>query len=185
VVSSDISNKHNVMVWDNSGSASYSYGGELNKTYYMRVKARHGYMLNLPEEVYKDTTTTSYSGEADKDWLWEPYSPHYTGWSEWSDGISIIELLSINYNLIRNPGSEYAEINYNLKKDGNVKIRIFNIMGELVKTVLDDYISVAGTTKQEKWYGKNDGGKVVASGLYYVNIQAAGTEETKKIVVVK
>ena len=71
--------------------------------------------------------------------MWNPKSPHYTEWTNWSDGIKIVELLTINNNLIRSPasGGDAVEIGYSLIRDGRVVIRIFNILGQLVRTVID------------------------------------------------
>ena len=181
VVYKDISNKLTRTVWGPAGNASYIHTGTPNKTYKIRVKARHGYDQSIPTETYKPDDYGGVPGA-----LWHPDSPHYTRWTNWSDGIKIIELLTINNNLIRNPGAggDAVEIGYSLLKDGQVIIRIFNVLGELVRTVIDKYV-IKGEEKVEKWYGVTDNNKIVASGVYYINIQAAGSEDTQKVVVVK
>jgi len=185
VISTEISKRFTETVWDSDGSARYEYKGSIDNTYYIRVKARHGYTMNRPTSTY-----VTSEGSDSVAWLWDHRSLHYTsaglndGWTAWSDGIKIVELLSVNNNLLRTPGSEYAEISYALVDDGDVRIRIFNILGELVKTVLDEYIEV-GSEEIARWYGVTDDGDPVASGVYYVNIQACGEQDTEKIVVVK
>lgn len=95
-------------------------------------------------------------------------------------------MLRINNNVIRDPGieSDAVEIIYKLIKSGDVKIRVFNILGELVKVILDQHVE-PGNEEVEKWLGTNDDNEIVASGVYYINIQADGNEDTKKAVVIK
>ncbi len=171
-------------IWESDDSAEYRYDkGQLYHTYYVRVKARHGYAQSIPTSTYRPDI---YGTPGDPDGLWNPESPHYTGWTDWSDGIQILKLLTINNNLMRRPGdkSDAVEIGYDIIKDSRVKLRIFNIMGELVKTVFDEYV-INGNEEPVKWCGKTDNSDIVASGIYYVNIQAAGEEDTEKVVVVR
>jgi hypothetical protein len=168
-------------IWESDDTAEYEYEGKLYHTYYVRVNARHGYTQSIPTSTYKPD---DYGGDPAA--LWHPDSPHYTGWTNWSDGIQILKLLTVNNNLMRRPGDENdaVEIGYAITKDSQVKIRIFNILGELVKVVFDERV-IKGDEQPVKWYGKTDAGDIVASGVYYVNIQASGSEGTDKVVVVK
>ncbi|MFH1416332.1 MAG: FG-GAP-like repeat-containing protein [Elusimicrobiota bacterium] len=183
VVDKEISENMTEKVWQSDGSATYEIEGNIDSTYYARVKARHGYEQAIPISIYKPGT---YGTADDPDGLWVSGSPHYTAWTEWSAGIKIVELLKINNNIIRNPGSENdaVEIWYALEKDANVKIRIFNILGELVKVVFDQYVTM-GSESIQRWYGYTDGGDVVASGVYFVNVQSGSKEDTQKVIVVK
>lgn len=183
VVSKELSEKLVKTVWKTDGSAEYEHTGSVNNTYYARVKARHGYDQSIPTDIYRpDLHGTS----GDPDGLWVYTSPHYTSWTEWSNGIMVVELLTVNNNVIRDPGTggDAVEIFYSITKDSKVTIRIFNILGELVKVILDDDIEV-GNASIEKWYGLTDSGDAVSSGVYYINIIAGGKEDTKKVMVVK
>jgi hypothetical protein len=195
VVDTEISDQLKDIIWDTDGVATYEYSGQLYKTYYARIKARHGYSQSIPTGTYKPYGDGSrqypligdgYGDASDPDGLWVSGSPHYTAWSSWSDGIKIAKLLNVDNNIMRQPGSvaDAVDIGYMLTKDGNVTIRIFNALGELVKTILDEYI-VLGSEQTQKWFGKTEGGENVASGMYYVNVQASGSEDTQKVIVVK
>jgi flagellar hook assembly protein FlgD len=70
-----------------------------------------------------------------------------------------------------------------LPDPGNVNIAVYNILGQKVKTLADEY-QEAGY-KQVNWDGKDDGGREVASGIYFYKIKTIGFEKTKKMVLLK
>ena len=64
-----------------------------------------------------------------------------------------------------NPFTAFTTIEYDVPSDQNVVIRIFNIRGQIVKTLVDEdkspgYYSVI-------WDGTNDNGDEVSSGVYF------------------
>ena len=64
-----------------------------------------------------------------------------------------------------NPFTAFTTIEYDVPSDQNVVIRIFNIRGQIVKTLVDEdkspgYYSVV-------WDGTNDNGDEVSSGVYF------------------
>jgi hypothetical protein len=171
-------------VWDTDGNAKFTFTGDFFKTYSVRIKPRHGYDQSVPTTTYRPDL---YGTPTDPDGLFNPNSPHYVlDWSEWSDGIQIVKLLLLDKNVIRKPGdeSDALQIKYKTVIPGNVKIRIFDILGELVQTILDEDVN-PGEEKIEKWLGTNDDGEIVGTGVYYVNIQASGKEDTQKTIVIK
>gem|GEM_PF-4261208 len=172
-------------VW-RDGRAEYSFTGEYNKTYRLRCKARHGYGISLPTSTYLEGKP---DGMSEDEWRWNPDSLHYTsegpneGWSEWSDPVTPVELTSTRNNFITVPGEQETEVAVFAKSSGNAKIRVFDIMGGHVVTLLDEKIPAGN--KVVGWDATDKNGSVVASGVYYINIQFAGEENTEKVVVVK
>lgn len=67
----------------------------------------------------------------------------------------------------------------------NVKIKIFNVAGDLVREISDT--GTAGFYNYFHWDGRNDSGSDVASGVYYAVVDAPGApdKEPVKMVVVK
>ena len=64
-----------------------------------------------------------------------------------------------------NPFTAFTTIEYDVPSDQNVVIRIFNIRGQIVKTLVDEdkspgYYSIV-------WDGTNDNGDEVSSGVYF------------------
>jgi flagellar hook assembly protein FlgD len=66
---------------------------------------------------------------------------------------------------------------------GGVSIRIYALNGRPVKTLVDEGKSIG--TYTATWDGRNEEGKIVASGIYLVRVVATGVKTTQKIAVVK
>jgi hypothetical protein len=88
--------------------------------------------------------------------------------------------LSHNYP---NPFNPETQISYSLPKDCRVKLTIFNLLGQKVKTLVDEF-QTAGA-KAILWDGKDDKGQECASGIYFYHLQAGEFSQAKKMVIVK
>jgi hypothetical protein len=82
-----------------------------------------------------------------------------------------------------NPMVGGATIKYALPRDVPVSLKVYNVSGQLVKTL------VSGTEKagykQVSWDGKSNGGHKVGAGVYFYRFQAGDFTATKKLVVVR
>ena len=87
-----------------------------------------------------------------------------------------------------NPFNPDTWIPYQLSEDANVTIKIYNVAGQLVRTLNLGYIPVGYYMEKEKtayWNGRNDVGERTASGLYFYTIKAGKFTATKKMVILK
>ncbi len=64
-----------------------------------------------------------------------------------------------------NPFNPETTINFTINDPGQYRFQIFNIKGEKVSTILDSYLT--NGDHSIKWFGKNDKGKHVSSGIYF------------------
>ncbi len=94
------------------------------------------------------------------------------------------------YQNYPNPFNPSTTIRYDLPKDAHVTIRIYDALGEEVKTVRDD-VEGAGY-RSVVWNSVNNEGNSIASGVYFYRIEATpvsgkGTPfaEVKKMMVMK
>jgi hypothetical protein len=87
------------------------------------------------------------------------------------------------YQNYPNPFNPGTRIEYTLKKRGHVTLLIYNILGEKVKTLLDQ-TQPAGFY-QINWDGKNDNGKPVSSGLYLYKLEVNEFSEAKRMLLLK
>jgi Tol biopolymer transport system component len=87
------------------------------------------------------------------------------------------------YNNFPNPFNPTTIITYQLPKDSNVILRIFNINGKLVKILVKEK-QKAGFYKIQ-WNGKNEKDNSVASGIYLYQIKAGDYIKIKKCLLLK
>ncbi len=82
-----------------------------------------------------------------------------------------------------NPFNPQTQIAYTLPEDSYVKLTIYNVLGQKVKLMVNEY-QTAGT-KNVVWDGRNENGEKVTSGIYFYKLQAGNFVQTKKMSVVK
>jgi hypothetical protein len=82
-----------------------------------------------------------------------------------------------------NPFNPTTEISYSLKKSGPVSIRIFNVKGQVVKTLVNEDQSAG--THSVTWKGSDNSGKDVSSGVYFYRMTAKDYKSTKKMMLMK
>jgi hypothetical protein len=83
-----------------------------------------------------------------------------------------------------NPFNPATEIAFTVPNGGaNVSLRIYNISGHLVKTLVDGH--EPGGTRTVTWHGKDDRGLPVASGTYFYRLSAPSFSEMRKMVLLK
>ncbi len=93
-------------------------------------------------------------------------------------------LLSQNYPNPFNPETRVEYAVPGSQKDGvPVLLEIYNVLGQLVRTLVDQPQS--GGKHEVVWDGKDDGGKDVASGIYFYRLKAGETVETKRMVLIR
>ena len=82
-----------------------------------------------------------------------------------------------------NPFNPITSLRYDLPEDGLVNITIYDMMGRIVKTLVNS--SQTAGYKSIKWNATNDRNESVSAGLYLYTIQAGELRQTKKMVVLK
>jgi hypothetical protein len=82
-----------------------------------------------------------------------------------------------------NPFNPETRIIYSLPKDCKVKLDIYNILGQKVKTLVDR-LEAAGH-KSVTWDGTNEQGDRVASGVFFYRLEAGEFTATKKMVIIR
>jgi hypothetical protein len=98
------------------------------------------------------------------------------------DKIEIPNKMNIGQNY-PNPFNPTTTIEYQLPQRGNVEIKIYNSIGEIIKTLITGekeagYYSVV-------WDGKNDAGNLVTSGVYFYQIKSGSFVQAKKMLLLK
>ena len=87
------------------------------------------------------------------------------------------------YNAYPNPFNPVTSLNYDLLKNSVVKITVHDMMGRVVKTLVND--SQTAGFKSVQWNATNHKNEPVSAGLYLYTIQAGEFRQTKKMVLLK
>ncbi len=87
------------------------------------------------------------------------------------------------YQNYPNPFNPTTKIKYSLKKDVRAVLKIYNILGNEIRTLVNEF-EEAGV-KTVEWDGTNNIGMKVPSGIYIYNIKAGNFRKTRKMVLIK
>jgi hypothetical protein len=88
--------------------------------------------------------------------------------------------LSQNYP---NPFNPVTNVEFSVSRTAHVKLDIFNIVGQKVRTLVDEEME-AGKYVVD-WDGKDENGHWVSSGIYFYRMQANDFSDMKKMLLVK
>ncbi|MBS1494150.1 MAG: S8 family peptidase [Bacteroidetes bacterium] len=89
----------------------------------------------------------------------------------------------ISYSLSQNfpnPFNPSTQISYSLAKEGFVTIKLYNILGKEIATLVNNH-RTAGTYEVEL----NTDNLKLSSGIYYYTIESNGFSDTKKMILLK
>jgi len=153
-------------VYDNLSDMD-SWYSELDSTAIIKLKFSTASLSDPPLNYVRDyifETNGRYAVNRTKDYL------HVSG--------NQIPLTNKLYNNYPNPFNPSTDIKYEINKNVMVKLVIYNILGQEVKTLVNE-LKKAGSYKV-KFDGSN-----LASGVYFYRLEAGDFVEAKKMVLVK
>ncbi|MEA2096796.1 MAG: right-handed parallel beta-helix repeat-containing protein [Candidatus Cloacimonadota bacterium] len=143
----------------------FSYGSRGVNTNYKE------YLVYEPETGYRETTKIDLKDKQ------ECYYVSFRG--DQSDNLPV-KLSTSNYP---NPFNPTTTIAYSLPDDGMVEIGIYNIKGQLVKTLVKGE-QLAGSY-ETVWNGKDSNEKSVSSGIYFYKLSTKDDTIMKKMLMLK
>ncbi len=95
-----------------------------------------------------------------------------------------VNVLEPNYP---NPFNPTTHITFEIKKRGHVTLRIYNVAGQVVRTLVNEELA-AGRYESRPfnvWDGTNDAGQEIGSGVYFYKLTATNFTQTRKLVLLK
>jgi photosystem II stability/assembly factor-like uncharacterized protein len=87
------------------------------------------------------------------------------------------------YNNYPNPFNASTRIDYYLPRSGVVSLKIYNIQGQLVRTLMNQ--SLSSGRHSTIWDGYSDSGTSVSSGMYIYQLQCNGQIKNHKLLLLK
>jgi hypothetical protein len=116
-------------------------------------------------------------------------------WADYSNVVSVtLEYVNISrandiptvYKVHQNhpnPFNPVTSLNYDLPEDGLVNITVYDMMGRVIKNLVNIHQNAG--YKSIQWNATNNAGQPVSAGLYLYTIQANEFTQTKKMVLLK
>jgi hypothetical protein len=116
---------------------------------------------------------------------WSPYSEVLTVTLEQmdvSDGDQLPKTFALHQNY-PNPFNPVTNLSYDLPEDAMVTIAIYDMMGKVVRTLVNAQQSAGYKTLQ--WGATNNSGQPISAGLYIYTIEAGNFSQTRKMILLK
>jgi len=82
-----------------------------------------------------------------------------------------------------NPFNPSTKIQFALERNAQVSLRVFDVQGRAVRTLIDSYL--ASGPRLVSWDGRDDRGRPVSSGTYFLRLEGGGTYLTRTVNLVK
>ena len=95
---------------------------------------------------------------------------------------SVPESFSLEQNY-PNPFNPRTSITYSMPRASRVKMVVYNMLGQEVRTLVDDY--QAAGSYSVTWDGLTNRGEAAASGVYMYTLRAEGVSLSRKLVLLK
>ena len=147
----------------------YIKGDEINLSYYSRsTDTEYDVEYDLDVNVYGEGSEMSVGGITVLNELENPTSFK----------------LSQNYP---NPFNPTTMIEYNVEHSGLVSLKVYDIMGRLVRTLIDGEFKSAGNADgyRSQWNGLDDKGQQVSAGLYIYRLESGSMAISNKMILLK
>ena len=95
---------------------------------------------------------------------------------------AIPSAFALNQNF-PNPFNPQTTISYDLAEAGQVHLQVYNVMGQLVKSLVSE--NQPAGRYQVVWNGNDAVGRQVASGIYFYRLNTSGFKAVRKLMLLK
>ncbi|MFA5834340.1 MAG: T9SS type A sorting domain-containing protein [Bacteroidota bacterium] len=149
-------------------TAGTSYSStQVAKPFFTQVSYRGAFDPATPRNAQWDAGWTNYN----------PNSVNYITSVKVKSGINAPAVYSLDQNY-PNPFNPSTTINYVLPMSGNVTLKVYNLIGQEVATLVNDYQQAGG------YNVKFDASKL-SSGVYFYSLNAGNYTQVKKMMLLK
>jgi len=109
---------------------------------------------------------------------------------DWSSGtLDADSVLPSVYSLTEaypNPFNPTTTIDYTLRENGNVSIVVYDLMGRIVRELVNEFqFADGGTTHSVVWNGADNSGNMVSSGIYIYRMISNDFTKSHRITLMK
>ncbi len=100
--------------------------------------------------------------------------------------VGTVKLVPQHYRLdapYPNPFNPVVNLRYTLPEETQVRIEIFNVLGQRVRRIVDE-VQKPGVYNAQ-WHGRHDSEGTAASGIYFIRLNAGEFLSTRKVLLLK
>ena len=101
--------------------------------------------------------------------------------------VTQFQAIPVDYVLCQNfpnPFNPSTTIRYGLPKEAKVTLKIYNILGEEVVTLVKDELTKVGY-HVAIWDGRNQAGRLAANGIYFILMQSGNFTQSRKMLLIE
>jgi hypothetical protein len=156
----------------------------------MRTADKNGeYQLITPKLIdagQKDYRYTDVRVEAGRTYFYKLLSVSNAGIPKEYDPVEVSVSTPRTFKLhpnYPNPFNPETTIKYEIPRQEKVRILIYNVLGQVVKELVNDNKKSGYYTI--KWHGTDNLGRQAASGIYFYRINAGKFNLTRKMVLIR
>ena len=187
-----------MLMWQPASDKTIAYPWEIEYTVFYDTLAN---FFTASTTTTNDTSVQIIVNKG-KTWFWKVLAKTFYGDSLWSDtnaflvshtatGVEELSLLPQQYvsaSNYPNPFNPSTDIQFELPRAGFVAIRIYDLVGRLVRTLVNE--QMLADSHSILWLGLNQAGHKVAAGVYLYQIEFTDAADnrmvlTKKMTLVK
>ncbi len=84
---------------------------------------------------------------------------------------------------VPNPFNPQTHIKFSLPRDAHVSLNLYDVSGRLVRSLVSNTMTAGDHSV--RWAGRDDAGKSVASGTYFMRLVAGGETSVRSMVLVR
>ena len=84
---------------------------------------------------------------------------------------------------VPNPFNPATDLKFSLPREADVTLHVYDVSGRLVRTLLARRLPAG--EHSERWNGRDDTGRAVASGIYFARLRADGATSLKSMTLVR
>ncbi|MDP2035742.1 MAG: T9SS type A sorting domain-containing protein [Ignavibacteria bacterium] len=159
--------------------------------YYFQSSYVQNFSTIFQAATTTDTVTTIISFDEGQNYYWRVQSKNIAGYGPWSETSSILvdvkkDELPTEYSLSQNypnPFNPATTINFSIADKSHVQLSVFNLLGEVVKTLVDQNEETG--VHSMTWNGLNESGIPVNSGVYLLRLEAGSQIQMRKMILLK
>lgn len=149
----------------------------------MTAMANDSFIANIPAQpvgtkIFYYIEATSLSGKTNRRPMVAPDGVFEFRVFDVASAPNISAMLTTLFNPFPNPANENTVVGFNLMKEENCQLGIYDLSGRLISNLLDEKIS-AGTHQYELTTEN------ISSGTYLLTLKAGNFTATKKLMVIK